>query len=101
MAGLPKEDRHEGVAPAELEAQEVVDLPPREAMSVIATDVLASGDNVAVPTNEAVAVNYDSNYSVAIADSDQVVRIEQTAAEDEPGIEDDRPGRGWGRRGRR
>jgi hypothetical protein len=89
------------MAAQELEEQQVVDLPPREAFSVISADVVAGGDNVAIPTNEAIAVNNQSDYSVAIADADQVVNIEQTNVEDDPSTGDPGPGRGWGRGGRR
>ena len=57
----------------DMAAEQATDLPDREAMSIIAI-----GDNVAAPTNEATAINYQSDYSVAVADADQVVFIEQT-----------------------
>jgi hypothetical protein len=101
MGQLQKGDRHGPVAADELEAQEVVDLPDREALSLVTTDLVATGDNVAMPTNEAVAVNYESNYSVAVADADQVVNIEQTTVEDETNLGSDGSGQGWGRGGRR
>ena len=45
----------------ELAQEKATDLPDREAMSVIAI-----GDNVAAPTNEATAINYDSDFSIAV-----------------------------------
>jgi hypothetical protein len=61
------------VTPDELAAERVTELPDREAMSIIGI-----GDNVAMPINEATAINYDSDYSVAVADADQIVIIDQT-----------------------
>ena len=57
----------------ELAAEQATDLPDREAMSLIAI-----GDNVAAPINEATAINYQSDFSVAVADADQIVFVEQT-----------------------
>ena len=57
----------------ELAEEQATELPDREAMSIIAI-----GDNVAAPTNEATAINYQSDYSVAVADADQVVFVDQT-----------------------
>jgi hypothetical protein len=60
----------------ELEAQSAEALPDREAMSTIR---VGSGiDNFAMPINEAIAINNDSVNSVAIADADQIVILEQT-----------------------
>jgi mannitol/fructose-specific phosphotransferase system IIA component len=79
----------------ELEAELATELPDREAMSIIAI-----GDNVAVPINESTAINYASNYSVAVADADQVVIVDQTDVDPDPSpdtadtTEDSRP-RGW------
>jgi mannitol/fructose-specific phosphotransferase system IIA component len=79
----------------ELEAEQATELPDREAMSIIAI-----GDNVAVPINESTAINYASNYSVAVADADQVVIVDQTDVDPDPSTdpadttEDSRP-RGW------
>lgn len=100
MTDLQAESRQGAIAPDELDAQQVVDLPPREAMSLISTDIVASGDNVAVPVNEATALNYQSNYSVAVADADQVVSVTQLDVDpDKSGTED--LGHGWGKGGRR
>ena len=81
----------------ELAQEQAQDLPDREAMSIIAI-----GDNVAAPTNEATAINYQSDYSVAVADADQVVFVDQTDLD--PDTEDssaDQPVRGNGRGGTR
>ena len=84
----------------ELQQEQAQDLPDREAMSVIAI-----GDNVAAPVNEATAINYGSDYSIAVADADQIVIVDQTDVD--PDTSDDanpveetvrRGGRG-GRRG--
>jgi hypothetical protein len=70
-----EDDRPDAPAltPDELTAEQVTELPDREAMSIIAI-----GDNVAVPINEANALNYYSSQSVAVADADQVVFIDQS-----------------------
>lgn len=76
----------------ELAAEAAVDLPDREAMSTI-DGVIA--DNLAMPINEATAVNMDSNYSVAIADADQYVIVDQTDTVDTTAPVDDlHPGHG-------
>jgi hypothetical protein len=62
----------------QLAEQEALDLPDREAMSILRLD-LANVDNFAMPINEAYAVNNYSNQSVAMADADQVVIIDQDA----------------------
>ena len=85
----------EGLTPAELAGEEALALPPREAMSLVTTDVIASGDNVAVPINEATAVNLNSDYSVAVADADQIVIIDQT--DTDPVADTDSSPHGWGR----
>jgi hypothetical protein len=59
----------------ELEAQSAEALPDREAMSTIR---VGSGiDNFAMPINEATAMNIASSDSIAIADADQIMIIEQ------------------------
>ena len=66
----------------DLAQQEAAALPEREAMSTIS----GSGvDNFAVPINEALAVNVDSDYSYAIADADQIVVLNQV---DVDGVDD-------------
>ncbi len=76
---------HHGIEPDGLSEQELLDqegaaLPEREAMSTIRASGLGSTiDNFAMPINEAVAVNNDSVSSIAIADADQIVILDQTA----------------------
>ena len=55
----------------ELEEQQAAELPDREAMSLVDA-------NVAVPVNAAVAANVLSDGSVAIADAQQDVDIDQS-----------------------
>ena len=84
----------------EIAEEQATELPEREAMSIIAV-----GDNVAVPVNEATAINYSSDYSIAVADADQIVIVDQTDVDpdtaDDAGSEEEtvrERGRG-GRRG--
>jgi len=72
------------LSPEELEAEAVVELPDREAMTTIQGLPGLDTGNVAIPINEATAVNVDSDYSVAIADADQFVIVDQTATDTEP-----------------
>ncbi len=67
----------------DLEQQGGAPLPDREAMSTVITGT--GVDNFAVPINEAIAVNVDSDYSYAIADADQVVILNQENVD----VEDD------------
>jgi hypothetical protein len=67
----------ESVTGEELEAQEGSPLPDREAMSTVRADLAAAIDNFAMPINEAIAINNNSVDSVAIADADQIVILEQ------------------------
>jgi hypothetical protein len=62
----------------ELEAQSGSELPDREAMSTIKASFGSGIDNFAMPINEAIAINYESISSFAIADADQIVILEQT-----------------------
>jgi hypothetical protein len=105
MARPQRQDAPKALAADELDEQDVVDLPPREAMSLISTDALGGGDNVAIPINEATAVNYQANSSIAFADADQYVNIDQIQDDQSPTSDqspdsDDR-GHGWGRGRRR
>ena len=59
------------LAPEELEAQGAEELPDREAMSLI-------NANIAAPVNAAVALNALSNDSVAYANAEQTVDIDQS-----------------------
>ena len=71
-------DERRELTDEELEAQEAEALPDREAMSSIKLDLGAGIDNFAMPINEAIAMNIESDYSVAIADADQIVILDQT-----------------------
>jgi len=77
----------------DLAAEQATELPDREAMSIIAI-----GDNVAAPTNEATAINYQSDFSVAVADADQVVFVDQTDLDPDTSEStlDSNPGNGRG-----
>jgi hypothetical protein len=66
-----------GLSEEELSEEEATNLPGREAMSILRLS-LDGVDNFAMPINEATAVNNYSDQSVAMADADQVVIIEQT-----------------------
>lgn len=59
------------ITPEELEAQAGEQLPDREAMSLI-------NANLAAPVNAAVAANILSDDSVAVANAEQDVHIEQS-----------------------
>ena len=73
------EVEREGLTAEELEAQDAAALPEREALSTIKGSGLGSAiDNFAMPINEAIAINYESVSSVAIADADQIVILNQT-----------------------
>jgi hypothetical protein len=67
--------------PEEVAEEAAVDLPDREAMSVLRLDI-EGVDNFAMPINEAFALNNYSNSSIAMADADQVVIIDQDATAD-------------------
>jgi hypothetical protein len=74
----PEIDQH-GLTDEELQAQDAAALPEREAMSTIKAGGLGSGiDNFAMPINEAIAINSESVSSIAIADADQIVILDQT-----------------------
>jgi hypothetical protein len=61
----------------ELEAQSGEELPDREAMSLI-------NANLAAPVNAAVAANILSDNSVAYANAEQDVTIDQSTGSDRP-----------------
>jgi hypothetical protein len=67
--------------PEEVAEEAAVDLPDREAMSVLRLDI-EGVDNFAMPINEAFALNNYSTSSIAMADADQVVIIDQDATAD-------------------
>jgi hypothetical protein len=66
----------------ELADEQATELPGREAMSIIAV-----GDNVAAPVNEATAVNYYSDGAMAVADADQIVIVDQVDLDPDAPIE--------------
>jgi hypothetical protein len=82
---MDPEERDDALArdlsPEDLSEEEAKDLPDREAMSVLRLN-LEGVDNFAMPINEAFALNNYSNASIAMADADQVVIIEQDATAD-------------------
>ena len=75
----------EALSPEELSAEQATDLPDREAMSVFG-QLPNSFENFAMPINTAEAANYYSTSSVAAADADQIVILDQgiDATTDEP-----------------
>lgn len=70
------------LSPEDLAGETAVELPEREAMSTIGHGFGHGVDhfvgNVAVPINEASAENNYSNNSIAAADAEQVVILNQT-----------------------
>jgi len=70
------------LSPEDLASETATDLPEREAMSTIGHGFGHGFEhtvgNVAVPINEATAENDYSNNSVAAADAEQVVILNQT-----------------------
>jgi len=64
------QDQEQALTPEELEAQEVAELPDREAMSLV-------NANVAAPINLAAALNVLSDNSVAVANAEQTAPITQ------------------------
>jgi len=72
------EEERRRVTDDELDAQVGEELPDREAMSRISLDLGAGIDNFAMPINEAIAINNESSFSVAIADADQIVMLDQS-----------------------
>ena len=67
----------EGLRPEDLEAEQAMALPEREAMSKIDIGAGFGIDNFAMPINEATAMNIASSDSIAIADADQIMVINQ------------------------
>ena len=68
---MAKKDKERELTPAELDEQEAAELPDREAMSLI-------NANVAAPINAAIAANVLSDDSVAWANAQQDVTIDQS-----------------------
>jgi hypothetical protein len=75
---VPRTAEPEELSAEQLDGETVVDLPNREAMSVLRLD-LNGIDNFAMPINEAYAINNNTISSVAMADADQVVIVDQDA----------------------
>jgi NAD(P)H-hydrate repair Nnr-like enzyme with NAD(P)H-hydrate dehydratase domain len=67
----------DGLSAEDLEAEEAMALPEREAMSKIGIGAGLGIDNFAMPINEATAINIASTDSIAIADADQIMIINQ------------------------
>jgi hypothetical protein len=71
-----------GLTDAELAAEQGTDLPDREAMSMLDIGFgSADFDNLAMPINQAFALNLNTNQSIASADADQVVVVDQGDAQ--------------------
>jgi len=79
MSRLPDDpSRAAELSPEDLAGETAVDLPEREAMSTIGHGFGHIVGNVAVPINEATAENVYTNNSIAAADAEQVVILNQT-----------------------
>jgi hypothetical protein len=76
MGGREPSEAPVPISDGELAAEDAAALPDREAMSSI-SGLFGSVDNFAMPINEAIAANIGSIDSIAIADADQIVIIEQ------------------------
>jgi hypothetical protein len=73
-------DKDQGaLSPEELEGQDAEALPGKEAMSVIDAKIGMPVDNFVLAVNEASALNVASTSSVAVADADQIINIDQTS----------------------
>ena len=80
-ADTPQPERT-GLTDAELAAEAGTDLPDREAMSMLDIGFgSADFDNLAMPINQAFALNFNTNQSIASADADQVVVVDQGDAQ--------------------
>ena len=66
-----KNSQNDGLSAEELESQDINALPDREAMSLI-------NANLAAPVNAAVALNVLSDNSLAYANAEQTVDIDQS-----------------------
>jgi hypothetical protein len=67
----------DGLSFEDLEAEEAMALPERQAMSKVDLGSGLGIDNFAMPINEATAMNIASTDSIAIADADQIMIIHQ------------------------
>jgi hypothetical protein len=68
---MANKDKERALTPAEIEEQSAEELPEREAMSLIDA-------NVAAPINLAAALNVLSDDSIAYANAEQNVTIDQS-----------------------
>jgi hypothetical protein len=82
MADAERKPQHSqrGLSNDELAAEQGSDLPDREAMSLLdfgfnVEDI--ENLNLAVPINQAIAANINTNASIASADADQLVIVDQ------------------------
>jgi hypothetical protein len=75
------------ISQQELEMQDGQSLPAREAMSTVSLDP-GGIDNFAMPINEAFALNYQSTDSVAFANAEQTVIVNQVDQDPDPGAVD-------------
>jgi len=71
MADQDKKIQDTGLSDEEVQSQDVNELPDREAMSLIDA-------NIAAPVNAAVAANVLSDNSLAYANAEQTVDIDQS-----------------------
>ncbi|HEX8220324.1 MAG TPA: hypothetical protein VF914_14100 [Chloroflexia bacterium] len=71
MADQDRSTQDQGLSDAELQDQEINQLPDREAMSLIDA-------NVAAPVNLAAGLNVLSDNSIAYANAEQTVDIDQS-----------------------
>lgn len=79
---MNENEEEAGLSSEELVAQDGAPLPEREAMSTIQGGLGAAIDNFAMPINEAIAINSESISSIAIADADQIVILDQVNIEE-------------------
>ena len=80
MADEPRARAEAGLSEAELAAEQGTELPDREAMSMLHILPIDDIDNLSMPINQALALNFNSNQSIASADASQVVVSDQADA---------------------
>ena len=73
-----------GLSADELAAEQGQDLPNREAMSVMHPLPIVDFGNIAMPINQSVAENVNSNESIADASATQFVIADQSAGISQP-----------------
>jgi hypothetical protein len=74
------EGQNAGLSDVELAAEQGTELPDREAMSMIHILPMDDIDNLSMPSNQAFALNINTNQSIASADASQVVVSDQADA---------------------